>query len=136
MRNDRIRSPEESAKVASTLVDVAEEQSECVGKLLEQLKKKLEEFGDRTIQLTRDMPSEIAKQAAQQVVRCIADLVSQKIADVLRSAEADLKNAAADLKNAAAEYRRASWHVPIAFLSGSAFVVLVLVLAKIASLLR
>jgi hypothetical protein len=61
MRNDRIRSPEESAKVASTLVDVAEEQSEFVGKLLDQLKMALEEFDRRTIQLTRDMPNEIAQ---------------------------------------------------------------------------
>ena len=121
MRNDRIRSPEESAKVASTLVDVAEEQSEFVGKLLDQLKMALEEFDHRTIQLTRDMPNEIAQQAAQKVVQSIADLVTQKVADVLRPVEAEVQRLLREIKNAAAEYRRASWRVVlVACLSGSA----------------
>lgn len=131
MRNDRIRSPEESAKVASTLVDLSEEQSEFVGKLLGQFKVALEEFDRRMIKLTCDMPSEIAQQAAQKVVQSIADSVSQKVADVLRFAEAELQRLMRDIKNAAAEYRRASWRVVlIACVSGSVSAGLVLVLAK------
>jgi uncharacterized protein YaaW (UPF0174 family) len=117
--------------VASTLVDVAEEQSECAGKLLDQLKMALEEFDRRTIQLTRDMPNEIAQQAAQKVVQSIADLVTQKVADVLRPVEAEAQRLLREMKTAAAEYRRAAWRVVlVACLSGSASAVLVLALAK------
>lgn len=122
--------------MASTLVDLSEEQSEFVGKLLEQLEKALKEFDRRT----RNMPSEIAQQAAQKVVQSIADSVSHKVADALRSAEAELQRLLRDINNAAAEYKRASildetWRVVLiacvsGVVSGLVAAGLLLVLAK------
>lgn len=122
--------------MASTLVDLSEEQSEFVGKLLEQLEKALKEFDRRT----RNMPSEIAQQAAQKVVQSIANSVSHKVADALRSAEAELQRLLRDINNAAAEYKRASildetWRVVLiacvsGVVSGLVAAGLLLVLAK------
>jgi len=110
MRNDRIRSPEELARVAGTLVDVAEEQSDVSDKLLDKLKMALEEFDRRTTALTRDMPNNIARPAAAQVVREIADLVTGKVSNVLQPAEARLQNFLTAMEEPLATYRCLARH--------------------------
>ena len=127
--------------MASTLVDLAEEQSECVGKLLDQLRKKLEEFGDRTIQLTRDMPNRIAQKAAERVVEKISDLVTEKVADVLKPMEARASTLLSAMEEQVATYRRVAQHpvvrhplwtiIILACFQGLLSVVLVVLIMKI-----
>jgi hypothetical protein len=86
--NDRTLSAEELAVAASTLVDKATIQQDFCDELLRKLETALNAFDRGITELTRDMPSNIAKQAAGEVVQKIGDQVARKVADVLQPAEA------------------------------------------------
>lgn len=83
MANDGLLSAEELedlAETASGLVDLAEKQQIICKDLLDNLEKALNALDHGTTELTRDMPSKIAQQAAQEVVPKIADLITRKVA--------------------------------------------------------
>jgi ABC-type nitrate/sulfonate/bicarbonate transport system substrate-binding protein len=93
MGDDRTLSAEHQAKLASALVDAASAHQEKVENLLNAL--------DRG---TTDMPNKIA----HEVVQRIADLVTQKVADVLQPAEAKAQTLLSQMEKAVEEYRRAA----------------------------
>jgi hypothetical protein len=96
---------EDQTALASSLVDTAVAQQDEVEKLLDQAKTVLNA-------LNTDTPNRIAEQVAQEVVKKIANLVTQRVADVMRPAEAKvqtllkaMEDEVAKCQRAAAEYR-------------------------------
>ena len=108
MGNDRTLSAEELAVAASTLVDKATIQQDFCDELLRKLETALNAFDRGITELTRDMPSNIAKQAAGEVVQKIADQVARKVADVLQPAEVKAQTLLSAMEKAVEEYRRAA----------------------------
>jgi hypothetical protein len=107
MGNDRTLSAEHQAKLASALVDAAVTQQGNVKDLLAKAETVLNAL-DRG---TTEMPKKIV----HAVVQRIADLVTQKVADVLQPAEAKaqtllraMEAEVAECRRAAVEYRRAA----------------------------
>jgi hypothetical protein len=132
MGNDRALSAEQLAVAANALIDFAKGQQGVCDELLEQLKKDLKAFERGTNELTRDMPTKIARQTAHEVVQSIGDSVRQKVEAVLSPVEAKIQRLLRDIESAAEEYKRVSWRVLVlvACLSGLVSAVLVLALAK------
>lgn len=108
MGNDHTLSVEELALAASTLVRVAKGQQYECEELLGQLKTALKQLEHGTTELTRNMPNKIAQQAAKEVVQTIADLVTQKVADVLRPAEERAQTLLRAMDQSVAAYRSAA----------------------------
>ena len=104
MRSGRTLSPEELGEAVSTLVKVATGQQDDCDALLRRLETAVNDFAERT----RDMPNKIAQQAAQQVVERTADLVAQRVADVLRPAEEQVQTLLRAMEEAVAAYRSAA----------------------------
>ena len=104
MGNDRTLSPEELGEAVSTLVKVATDQQDDCDALLGNLETAVNDFAERT----RGMPNEIAQQAAKEVVRRIADPVSQSVANVLRPAEEKAQTLLTAMEQASAAYRSAA----------------------------
>jgi cytosine/adenosine deaminase-related metal-dependent hydrolase len=125
MGNDHTLSAEELAVAASTLVRVAKGQQYECDELLDQLKTALKQLEHGTTELTRNMPNKIAQQAAKEVVQTIADLVTQKVADVLQPAEAEARTLLRTMENTVAEYRRAARNAVLRCIIASVSAVLV-----------
>jgi len=140
--NDRTLSAEELAVAASTLVDKATIQQDFCDELLRKLETALNAFDRGITELTRDMPSNIAKQAAGEVVQKIADQVARKVADVLqhaeaktqallRAMEAKTQTLLKEMEEAATTYRSAAWQcIFFACLSGSVSAILLVLAMK------
>jgi hypothetical protein len=130
MANHRTLSAEDAedlAETASTLVDAAVAQRDNCEAVLRKLETALNAVDRGATQLTRDIPNKIAQQAAQEVVRSIADLVTQKVAEVLQPAEAEARTLLREIKDAAADYRRAKRDAVLTCIIASALVVLVVI---------
>jgi hypothetical protein len=117
MENNRTLSAEHQARLASSLLDAAVAQQDNVsnfmGKcdaLLGRLETAMNAFESRTAELTRDMPSTIAREAATRVVQEIADLVTQKVADVLQPMEVRAQTLLRAMEEPIAIYRRVARH--------------------------
>jgi ABC-type transporter Mla subunit MlaD len=136
MANDGLLSAEELedlAETASGLVDLAEKQQIICKDLLDNLEKALNALDQGTTELTRDMPSKIAHQAAQEVVKGIADLVAPRVEEVLRPAEARAQNLLSAIDKAVEEYRRAARNAVLKSMIASVSAVLaVLAIMKMA----
>jgi hypothetical protein len=84
MQNDRVLSADELGEVVSTLARLASRQQNNCDELLRKLETAVNTFESRTEELTRDMPNEIAKRAAQDVVQRIADEVKRSVTVALQ----------------------------------------------------
>jgi hypothetical protein len=101
---------EDLADTASTLVDLAKTQLYDCNQLLRKLETEVNRFESRTAELTRNMPPEIAKQAAEDVVKRIDASVTQSVANVLRPVERKAQTLLSELEEPVATYRRVMQH--------------------------
>jgi hypothetical protein len=135
---------EDLAQTASTLVDLAKKQQYVCDDLLGQLTTMLNALDRGTKELTRDMPNNIARQAAQEVVKGIDASVAQSVdaavtrsvANVLRPVEAKVQTLLRALEEPVATCRYVARHpvvrypvltiIAFACVSGLFFAVVVL----------
>jgi hypothetical protein len=108
MQNDRVLSADELAELVSTLARLGGRQQRNCDDLLGKLETAMNTFESRTGELTRDMPDEVAKRAAQDVVERIADEVKRSVKDVLQPADAKAQTLLSAMEKAVEEYRRAA----------------------------
>jgi hypothetical protein len=125
MGNDHSQSAEDKAAVVSTFIDLAEIQQENVKKLLDQAKTALNALDRGITGVTRDMPNKIAHQAAQEVLKGIADLVARRVEEVLRPAETRAQDLLSAIDKAVEEYRRAARNAVLKSIIASVSAVLV-----------
>ena len=109
---------EDLAETASTLVDLAKKQQYVCDDLLGQLTTMLNALDRGTKELTRDMPNNIARQAAQEVVegidasvaRSVEAAVTRSVANVLRPVEAKVQTLLRALEEPVATCRYVARH--------------------------
>jgi hypothetical protein len=140
---------EDLAQTASTLVDLAKKQQYVCDDLLGQLTTTLNALDRGTKELTHDMPNNIARQAAQEVVkgidasvaRSVDAAVTRSVAEVLRPVEAKVQTLLRGMEEPVATFRRVARNpvlrypfptvIAFACLSGSVSAVLVVLAMKI-----
>jgi hypothetical protein len=113
MGNDKTLSAkelEDLAETASTLVDLARQQQYDCGELLRKLGTEVNRFESRTAELVRNMPNDIAQQAAKDVVKSIDASVTQSVAAVLGPVETKVQTLLSALEEPVATYRRVAQH--------------------------
>ena len=109
---------EDLAQTASTLVDLAKRQQYVCDDLLSKLSTMLNDLDRGTKELTREMPNNIAGQAAQEVVkgidasvaRSVDVAVTRSVANVLRPVEAKVQTLLRALEEPVATCRYVAQH--------------------------